>query len=55
MTDYAEATEEDGLIIALDQEKAYNKIAHNYPWPVIGHATSGFEEAEPLLSGRGEA
>ena len=27
---YAEITEEDGAIIALDQEKAYDKIRHDY-------------------------
>jgi hypothetical protein len=27
---YTEAMEEDGAIIALDQEKAYDKIQHNY-------------------------
>ena len=29
---YAEATEENGVIVALDQEKAYDKIAHDYLW-----------------------
>lgn len=32
MVNYAEATEEDGVIVALDQEKAYDKIAHDYLW-----------------------
>ena len=32
---YAEATEEDGAIIALDQEKAYDKIRHNYLWATL--------------------
>lgn len=32
MIDYAEATEKNGMIIALDQEKAYDKIAHDYLW-----------------------
>src|SRR5947208_1798925 len=32
---YAEATEEDGAIIALDQEKAYDKIKHNYLWKTL--------------------
>lgn len=27
--------EEDGAIIALDQEKAYNKIRHDYLWKVM--------------------
>ena len=29
---YAEATQENGAIVALDQEKAYNKIKHDYLW-----------------------
>jgi hypothetical protein len=29
---YTEITEENGVIVALDQEKAYNKIKHNYLW-----------------------
>lgn len=33
--DYAEATEQNGAIIALDQEKAYDKIAHPYLWTVL--------------------
>lgn len=32
---YAEATEEDGAIIALDQEKAYDKIKHKYLWATL--------------------
>ena len=32
MVEYAEATEQNGLIVALDQEKAYDKIAHDYLW-----------------------
>jgi hypothetical protein len=33
MTDYAEINKEnEGAIIALDQEKAYDKIAHDYLW-----------------------
>ena len=32
---HAEATEEDGAIIALDQEKAYDKIRHDYLWKVL--------------------
>jgi hypothetical protein len=35
MMDYTEATENNGLIIALDQEKAYDKIAHNYLWETL--------------------
>ena len=32
---YAEATEEDGAILALDQEKAYDKIRHDYLWKTL--------------------
>jgi hypothetical protein len=31
----AEATESDGLIMALDQEKAYDKIEHHYLWKAL--------------------
>ena len=30
MVKYAECKEENGLLIALDQEKVYNKLCHNY-------------------------
>jgi hypothetical protein len=30
MVSYAEITEENGLIVALDQERAYDKVAHDY-------------------------
>jgi hypothetical protein len=32
---YAETKEENGLIIALDQEKAYDKISHEYIWETL--------------------
>jgi hypothetical protein len=32
MVNFAEITKKDGLIVALDQEKAYDKILHNYLW-----------------------
>jgi hypothetical protein len=32
---YAEATEVNGAIVALDQEKAYDKIHHKYLWKVL--------------------
>ena len=32
---YAEIVEEDGAIIALDQEKAYDRIQHDYLWKVL--------------------
>ncbi|TFY53337.1 hypothetical protein EVJ58_g9508 [Rhodofomes roseus] len=35
MIDYAEAIEDNGMIVALDQEKAYDKIRHDYLWKVL--------------------
>ena len=32
MIHYVEVSEENGLIVALDQEKAYDKICHDYLW-----------------------
>ena len=32
---YADISEEDGAILALDQEKAYDKIRHNYLWKTL--------------------
>jgi len=32
---YAEVSEENGSIVALDQEKVYNKIRHNYLWKML--------------------
>lgn len=32
---YAEVTEKNGLIVLLDQEKAYDKIRHDYLWKVL--------------------
>jgi hypothetical protein len=29
---YAKIAEKDGVMIALDQEKAYDKIRHDYLW-----------------------
>jgi len=35
MVSYAEATEENGMLISLDQEKAYDKICHDYLWKTL--------------------
>lgn len=35
MTDYAEAFEENGIIVTLDQEKAYDRVAHDYIWKAL--------------------
>ena len=32
---YAEATQENGVIVALDQEKAYDKSKHDYLWKIM--------------------
>jgi Reverse transcriptase (RNA-dependent DNA polymerase) len=32
---YADITEADGAIVALDQEKAYDKIRHDYLWKTL--------------------
>src|SRR5882724_11554860 len=33
--DYTEKQEQDGCIISLDQEKAYDKINHEYLWEIL--------------------
>lgn len=35
MMQYAEAKEQNGLIVALDQEKAYDRIEHDYLWRAL--------------------
>lgn len=35
MIDYAEAEEVNGMIVALDQEKAYDRIDHTYLWATL--------------------
>src|SRR5260370_37137574 len=35
MTELCEITSQNGAIITLDQEKAYDKIRHNYLWRVL--------------------
>ena len=35
VTDYMERTQKAGAIVALDQEKAYDKILHPYLWAVL--------------------
>ncbi|KAJ8457104.1 hypothetical protein ONZ45_g18449 [Pleurotus djamor] len=35
LMDHADATETNGIIVALDQEKAYDKIEHDYLWRVM--------------------
>jgi len=35
MVDYAKKQEQDGCIISLNQEKAYDKIYHEYLWEIL--------------------
>jgi len=35
VVDYAEKQEQNGCIISLDQEKAYDKIDHEYIWEIL--------------------
>jgi len=35
VVDYAEKQEQNGCIISLDQEKAYDKIDQNYLWEIL--------------------
>ena len=35
MIDFAEATEQNGTIVVLDQEKAYKRINHKYLWKMM--------------------
>lgn len=35
MIAYADVTEQDGVIVALDQEKVYNKVSHTYLWKTM--------------------
>jgi hypothetical protein len=35
IVDYAEAVDENGVIVGLDQEKAYDKIMHDYLWQTL--------------------
>ena len=35
MIQYAEAMEQNGAILALDQEKAYDRLTHNYLWKTL--------------------
>jgi hypothetical protein len=37
LLNYPEAAEEDGLIVALDQEKAYDRINHTYLLRILRH------------------
>jgi ribonuclease HI/exonuclease III len=46
LVEYAEAKEENGMIISLDQEKAYDKIAHDYLWKTL----EGFQLPQQFIN-----
>ena len=35
MVHYCKTYKKNGYILSLDQEKAYDKIAHNYLWRIL--------------------
>lgn len=35
VAEYCEITEQDGCLVALDQEKAYDRIGHKYLWQIM--------------------
>jgi len=43
---YAENSETNGAIVALDQEKVYNRIHHNYLWKTL----EAFHLSQPFIS-----
>ncbi|KAF5367236.1 hypothetical protein D9615_010673 [Tricholomella constricta] len=50
MMHYAEETDQDGLIITLDQEKAYDKIKHDYLWKTLKKFNIPEEFIKPIRS-----
>ncbi len=44
--DHADLTKQNGMIVAFDQEKAYDKIWHNYLWRVL----EAFQILDPFIS-----
>ncbi len=44
--DHANLTEQNGMIVALNQEKAYDKIRHDYLWRVL----EAFQIPDPFIS-----
>ncbi|GBE79119.1 hypothetical protein SCP_0203160 [Sparassis crispa] len=64
LIDYGEALEENGVIVALDQEKAYDKVTHDYLWRILDHMNippsfvntirSLYENAETVVIINGE-
>ncbi|KAF5373439.1 hypothetical protein D9615_009490 [Tricholomella constricta] len=50
MLQYAEDTDQNGMIIALDQEKAYDKIKHDYLWRTLEKFNIPEEFIRPVRS-----
>jgi len=49
---YVKEQDEDGAIVALDQEKAYDKIAHDYLWKTLENMNfqqNSFAPLEPCI------
>ena len=56
--EYCEVMEEDGCIVALDQEKAYDKIDHDYLWMILkkfGFPENFIEKIKELYKDTGKA
>jgi hypothetical protein len=62
--EYAKVEEINGVIVDLDQEKAYDKISHEYLWKILEKfdipesftktVKSLYKEAEPAVMINGE-
>lgn len=48
ITNYAEVMEVNGTIIALNQEKAYDKIRHTYLWNTLNALNIPHEFVNPI-------
>lgn len=46
VAEYCKMTRQDGVLIALDQEKAYDRMDHNYRWEVI----RGYGLPDPFIN-----
>ena len=55
MINYARLKGINGAIVALDQEKAYNKITHPYLWKILEKFTFPTEMINTIRSLYGDA